>query len=179
LTPEPIFEGIMSVPAISMFVERPVNLEQTILSFDPGETIGWAVTKNGFLKACGQLPSAEWTQAQVCAIERLFEEYGPDIVVYELYTVYGWKTDSHAWNEVHTAQIIGIIRFLCLSRGIPYAKQTAQIAKGFCTDDKLKAWGFIKGIPKHARDAIRHNLYWLMFGDMRKLWDEVGEHKTK
>ena len=169
----------MPIPAMRQFVENPQNLTYRVLSFDPGETIGWALTCDGALLAHGQLPTAEFTAAQIMAIEALFITYKPDLVVYELYTVYGWKTDSHAWNEVHTAQIIGIIRFLCLARGVPYAKQTAQIAKGFCTDEKLNAWGFIKGVPRHARDAIRHNLYWVMFGKYLALWNSLGEHKPK
>lgn len=41
--------------------------------------------------------------------------------------------------------------------------QMAAQAKGFVDDDKLKAWGFwIKG-KKHARDAIRHGVYYLLF----------------
>jgi hypothetical protein len=34
----------------------------------------------------------------------------------------------------------------------------AGLAKGFATDDKLKAWGFWQPGQRHARDAIRHAL---------------------
>jgi hypothetical protein len=36
----------------------------------------------------------------------------------------------------------------------------AGLAKTFATDDKLEAWGFWKRGQKHARDAIRHAVYW-------------------
>lgn len=42
-------------------------------------------------------------------------------------------------------------------------KQMAVTAKNFCTDDKLKQWGFWQAGQKHARDSIRHGCYFLLF----------------
>jgi len=35
----------------------------------------------------------------------------------------------------------------------------AGLAKTFANDDKLEAWGFWRKGQKHARDAIRHGIY--------------------
>jgi hypothetical protein len=39
----------------------------------------------------------------------------------------------------------------------------AHQAKGFVTDEKLKAWGFYQKGVRHARDSIRHACYFLLF----------------
>lgn len=84
-------------------------------------------------------------------------------VVIEDYRVYSWKTKDHAWAGLHTSRLIGATELICYDAGLDLTKQTAQQAKGFCTDDKLQAWGLWQEGQRHARDAIRHALYYLLF----------------
>lgn len=139
----------------------------TLLSLDPGETTGWA-SFSATAEVCaledqGQIKT--WPQHDmVTEMTKLLDRVQPTMVVHEIYAVYEWKTDDHAWSQVPTLHVIGCIETLCIQRGIPFHSQTAQIAKNFCTDDKLKAWNYyIKG-ARHARDAIRHGTYYLLFG---------------
>lgn len=138
----------------------------TLLALDPGETTGWAVFDGSGkrLTKFGQIKT--WpAENMVEELTKLFDSLPTiDHVVYELYSIYEWKTDSHTWSQVPTLRIIGCIETLCIQRGIPYSSQTAQVAKVFCTDDKLKSWGMYPAGQKHARDAIRHGTYCLMFG---------------
>jgi hypothetical protein len=66
-------------------------------------------------------------------------------------------------SRVDTIRIIGAIEYACSKLKIPLVKQMAHMAKGFVTDDKLKEWCLWKGINKHARDSIRHAIYFLLF----------------
>ena len=87
----------------------------------------------------------------------------PDIIVYENYKVYSWKTENHAWAGLHTPQLIGCIETLARLYDIPTYTQMAQQAKHFCTDTKLKEWGLYNPGMRHAMDAVRHACYYLLF----------------
>lgn len=139
-----------------------------LLALDPGETMGWSCfdaepIKDQFqLTAYGQLTCNPIAQG-IDATTQLFDEWKPDRIVYEDYVVYSWKSASHSWNKLHTPQLIGCIEMLCCQRKLPVSHELAQQAKAFCTDDKLQDWGFYIPGQKHARDSIRHALFYLMF----------------
>lgn len=139
----------------------------TLLALDPGETTGWCVFdsedgKHFHLVAQGQEKTWEMDYA-VSGLTGLIKQFKPDHIVHELYAIYEWKSSDHSWSQVPTLRIIGCLETLCIQQNIPYSAQTAQIAKNFCTDDKLRMWNYyIKG-ARHARDAIRHGTYYLMF----------------
>lgn len=137
-----------------------------ILAFDPGETTGYACfeASEDDVKLVQQGQVKTWPLDEgLRNIEFVITAMQPDKVVFESYQVYEWKASEHSWSQVPTIQIIGMIRTLLLQMAIPEHTQTAQIAKNFCTDEKLTEWGYwIKG-ARHARDAIRHALYYLLF----------------
>lgn len=139
-----------------------------LLCLDPGETTGWALYEHGKLTSAGQVATKDsWN-----IISDLFEEKNPTHVVYENYRVYSHKLDRHAFSEVYTLRLIGVIEFLCdVVYRIPYDNQMAQQAKGFVTDEKLKHWGYYNMGPKHARDAMRHGVYYLLFNKELKSWE--------
>lgn len=140
----------------------------TVLALDPGETTGWALFQSSqddvLLSKAGQLKT--WGMPNcVRNMTDLIKEMKPTIVVHEVYSVYEWKSQDHSWSEVPTIHVIGCIETLCIQQNILFLSQTAQIAKNFCTDDKLKSWNYyIKG-ERHSRDAIRHGCYFLAFGN--------------
>lgn len=148
-----------------------------ILALDPGETTGWSVFTGEFpdapmpyqwqMTACGQAKS--WPLKD--ALENLGElvsKYCPDFIVYERYAVYAWKSQDHSWSEVPTVQIIGLIKTLALQHDIPVTEQTAQVAKHFCTDKFLRDCNLYERGQKHARDSIRHGLYYILFGNKQE-----------
>lgn len=139
-----------------------------VLCLDPGETTGYALFEHGTLTTAGQVRTIDdWK-----IISDLFEEMNPTHVVYENYRVYSHKLDRHAFSEVYTLRLIGVIEFLCdVVYRIPYCNQMAQQAKGFTTDEKLKHWGFYDKGPKHARDAMRHGVYYLLFNQELTTWE--------
>lgn len=153
--------------SLDKLLQKSENINKTILAFDPGETVGWAVyTNNDFTRNQIQTKNKTTKTFEPKAIqflESLFTHYKPDHIVFETYQIYDWKTKDHSFSEVYTAQIIGVIKYLALKHELPIFGQTAQIAKQFCTDEKLKAWRLYSTKLKHSNDAIRHLLYHLIF----------------
>lgn len=135
---------------------------KTLLALDPGETTGAAVYTDGILTGYDQLDTKDINKSTDIILKAI-QEIKPNIVVYEDYKVYGWKADSHSWAALHTPQLIGTIQTLCHIYRIPVFSQMAQEAKHFCTDKKLKYWDYWAPGMKHARDAIRHGAYFLLF----------------
>lgn len=138
-----------------------------LLALDPGETTGFATfigsERTVHWEEIDQIKT--WPMAETVAwLEALFNQQMPHTVVMESYRVYDWKSDDHKWSPVNTVQVIGCIQTLCIQRGIPYYFQSAQIAKNFFTDEKLREYGmYLKGV-RHGRDATRHGAYFLCFG---------------
>lgn len=144
------------------------RLPPRLLCLDPGETTGWSLYEHGVATKAGQLRTIEdWK-----IISDLFEEANPTHVIYENYRVYSHKLDRHAFSEVYTLRLIGVIEFLCdVVYQIPYTNQMATQAKGFVKDEKLKAWGYWDLGGKHARDSLRHGAYYLLFNKELQSWE--------
>lgn len=154
----------MNVFLAQVAKHRPLLKEGfRVLAFDPGETTGVCIFQGSVLKAVEQLSTGLMPMAAVTLCNYV-QQFKPDIVVAEDYKVYKWKTDSHAWAELHTPRLIGALEYYLYTQSIPLIKQSAQVGKGFCTDDRLKEWGFYSPAKRHAMDAIRHACQFLMFG---------------
>lgn len=135
---------------------------ESILCFDPGHTTGWAVFKDSTLANSGQINTRDDTKAPHL-INELFQQHQPDIVICEDYRVYGWRQEHHVGSDMLTTRIIGMVETCAAFMYVPIIKYMAVEAKRFCTDKKLKEWGFYVKSQKHARDAIRHGCYYLVF----------------
>lgn len=139
-----------------------------ILCFDPGHTTGWAVFHEGELLESGEINTKTIANC-VTNANPLFEEYDPWAVVMEDYRVYKWRKDQHVGSEMLTTRVIGCLETLAVQHLITdIVKQPAHVAKGFCTDKKLKEWGYYQRGERHARDAIRHGCYYILFGAVQK-----------
>lgn len=131
-----------------------------LLCLDPGETTGWSVFEDGQLVRCGQAHTIEGYHI----IHNLFCDIVPSMVIYENYRVYAHKLERHSNSEVYTLRLIGAIEYLCdMTYQVPRYNQMAQQAKGFVTDEKLKAWGYYQKGQRHSRDSMRHGCYFLLF----------------
>ena len=151
-----------------------------LLALDPGHTCGYSVFIGSRMDSCGQVEfvvdrkGANEGKIDWQAIVDLFDATDPKLVVFEDYRVYQHKLERHSFSPVLTLRIIGGIELLCHQRNIPVYSQMAATAKGFVTDDKLKAWGFYKQAQRHSRDSIRHAIYFLLFSkldDWRKYYE--------
>lgn len=151
-----------SLPSwFEMVAAAPMPLIPNLIALDPGETTGYAHFKSGALVSYGQLETGAIDIVAITALQSRIRI--ASLVAVENYQVYAWKTKSHAWDTLHTPRLIGCIECLCALEGKKLYKQTAQNAKKFASDNKLRHWGmYARGQP-HARDAIRHGVFRTMF----------------
>lgn len=146
------FEQLVRTLVVTPFKGR-------LLALDPGETTGWCIFEDQKLLAAGQAVTKP-IEAGYDWLNYIFQKILPTQVVFESYRVYSWKAQSHTFSDLHTSQFIGAIQVVCHQNNVPYFQQTAQIAKQFSTDEKLKLWGFYVKGQKHARDSLRHATYY-------------------
>jgi len=130
-----------------------------LLALDPGETTGWCLFETLQLKETGQ-----FTVNTPLDFDRLIGKYEPQVIVAENYRVYASQAKRHVGSEVPTVQYLGVIKFVAEQRGIPLHLQMAFAAKGFMTDSRLRALRVLQTNRRHSNDAIRHAMYWLVFG---------------
>ncbi|KKM20508.1 hypothetical protein LCGC14_1644720, partial [marine sediment metagenome] len=144
----------MTIPPLKdllMQKYKEVPLE-SILAVDPGETTGLAFYEGDPTDIrIGQIKTKtieEGTDQIIDILTRL----KPQTVVIEDYRVYAHKTRAHTWSDLHTPRFIGNIQGLCHLMRIGKPKlQTAQQAKHFSTDDKLREWGLYRKGLVHGR----------------------------
>ena len=140
-----------------------------LLSIDPGETTGWSYFEEGQLKHYGQIVIPTFKDSRIDAMDLwyLFERYKPDAVVIEGYRIYAAKAKHHTWSALYTPKLIGYLEAICQhsNRAVKDVSYYIQMAssKMFCTNEKLKRWGYYPAGERHAADAIRHGCYWLLF----------------
>lgn len=145
------------VIAVSAVSEARENFK--VMAIDPGKHIGFAYMEGTELKTAGVLLS------EYSNLEMLFDAmltFNVDEVVVEDFKLYPWKSMEQSWSQMETPRIIGIIEYWGWKNGIPIILQPASVKQAF-PDERLKCEGYYVE-NKHARDAIRHALYYLKFG---------------
>jgi len=173
----------MSISFDELFskVRGNCQIPNRMLCLDPGETTGWALFEDHQLVRWGQIPTVVDGKIKWHELDLLFIDTMPDYVVCEDYRVYDHKLDRHSYSQVPTLRLIGGIDLMCNlgwytveeaedvdnsyyeQHTCPIHYQMAVTAKSFCTDEKLKQWGFWQEGMRHSRDAIRHGCYFLLF----------------
>lgn len=133
-----------------------MKTDKTILVFDPGESTGWV---------CGcskDLIDGGTAGKNHIEVAQLIQDFRPDLVVFERFNLYPSMAKSLAWNSFYPCEVIGVIRYLCDSLGIPCVEQAPSIKKyagGFGADwDQLKQ---THKVTEHTKDAYLHWKYYL------------------
>lgn len=157
----------MAIPSFHTLLTR--SFEGPLLALDPGNTTGVAIFQDAAFLRADEIKT-DTLPVAADALKKLLDDVRPRYVVYESYRVYKWKAEDHVHNDLHTPKVIGVIETLCHLYNTPAHDQTAQVAKQFVTDDKLRAWDlWIKG-KRHSRDACRHGAYFLLFN-----WPKISD----
>ena len=160
-----VFQGVQSktgIPPLNLLITKRTKLDPLppkLLCLNPGETTGWAIFERGKLVRCGQLVST------IPGVPQFIVQEMPSHVVYEDFVLYAHKAQDQQWSKMNTSRVIGAIEYVCWELGIPYYEQVALEGKSFVTDDKLKAWDLYQTGQRHARDAIRHGIAFMLFGE--------------
>ena len=71
------------------------------------------------------------------------------------------KTGTANWRRGMELEFIGAARWMCKKHDVRFVLQTAQQAKTFSTDAKLKRVGWWTKGTDHPRDAARHLLLYM------------------
>ena len=150
-------------------LKRDIPIDFKILALDPGETVGYAFFVGASLIEHGELGPFLTVEGASFQVKELITRLDPHCVVMEGYRVYAWKARSHTHSNLFTARLIGAVQYITGERKIKRFEQSAHQAKSFVTDAKLKEWNFYMKGQKHARDAIRHAVFYLLFGKLPRV----------
>jgi len=143
------------------FVEKSTN--KNFLAIDPGKTVGFAwfnLNANNIEHVYGS--QMDWINF-LYSFREVSSTKDFEILI-ENYTV---RTNTVAANlnkELLTAKIIGVIEWYCRLNDIDYQFQPAGIGNEFFDKQRLKEIGLWVVGKEHARDAIRHGMWHLVFG---------------
>ena len=127
-----------------------------ILVFDPGESTGWVA-----LDDKGELMGGT-CEKDHRKVGWLIENIRPDVVVLERFNLYPGMAKSLSWNSFYPVEVIGVIKYLCMLKGIKVVEQAPSVKKyaGGFQDDWLKFKGS-RGVTEHTKDAYLHLKYYL------------------
>lgn len=131
-----------------------------VVALDPGVTTGIA---EGTISNDGQLVfQADQAQISLKFLWEYLHRVKPDFIIYEIFAFRQGKQRGNL--ELFSRNVIGVIQLYAELTDIHISSQMAAQAKEFMSNDRLKeeqAW--LKG-KEHARDAIKHLLYWFYWG---------------
>lgn len=96
---------------------------KTILVFDPGDSTGWC-----FRDESGRVIGGTCGRDHREVADKIYA-LAPDLVVFERFNLYPQKAKSLAWNSFYPCEVIGVIRYLCDAKEIPYVEQAPSIKK--------------------------------------------------
>ena len=124
-----------------------------VLAVDPGKTSGWASWVNDELQV-GESPFLEMGNL---AMQWLHQNDG--IIVAESFIINAAtvRKSQAPWS----LEVIGVLRYVCVRRGLPLVLQTPADAKRFTSDDVLKRLGWYTPGKGHANDTARHLVLYL------------------
>lgn len=138
---------------------------EKLLAIDPGGTCGYCIlSKDGeniSLLEAGQKP---WKEFLNLADNTLLLPSWEKVVI-EKYRIRRNTISANLGKNLRTVKIIGVLEFICEKRDIDYYLQQSGIGKEFFNRERLEEYGMWTVGKQHARDAIRHGLYFLIGGE--------------
>jgi hypothetical protein len=145
-----------------------------IVALDPGGTTGWAYWQDqpnpqnpsqpNFM--VGQLGPQEHHQGLYQWLEHL--HVSDFTVVCESFEFRQQDVGTRMGINLMSREYIGVTKLFGQERNAPVVFQTAALGKGFVTDEKLKVMGLWWPGMKHAMDAMRHLIYYMVLKDGHK-----------
>lgn len=138
-----------------------------IITFDPGGTTGIAVAT---IDSNVEVPKFEveqlGPQQHHVELEDFLEHNlahaDRKFVVYE---TFDYRNTSRSGLVLDSREYIGVITLWCKRRGVALYKQTPAQAKGFVSDNILKELNLYSKAFRHANDAMRHLIYFIVNND--------------
>jgi hypothetical protein len=122
-------------------------MQPRVLVFDPGETTGWSFLFDGYIEG-GSFKL--WYSA-----EELIDTYMPSVILYESFNLCAGTAHRLIGNQFLAVQVIGVIRYLADKRNILCTSQPPNMRMGITLVR-------MQGFDKHAKDAVRHGIRYLL-----------------
>lgn len=148
------------MPLLTRNFQRAANVEHNIIGIDPGKTTGVVVLE----------PTGRWTLMELDTLSALWDlllQVEPKTIVCEKFV---WQPRVH---DITAVEYIGVTKLYVQQRfDVTMIYQTPSAAKNFVTDTLLRRNGMFdssKGM-RHARDAKRHVIYYLVHRTGDKSW---------
>lgn len=131
-----------------------------IVALDPGGTTGVSVYElemnlHNYEINVEQIDTKE----SLLAVYDLLDLVSPDAVVCENFT---YRQNDKAGIDLTAQQVIGVAKLWCEMYCVPLKLQQASAAKGFAPDSTLKKLGLYHVGKRHANDATRHLVYYII-----------------
>jgi len=127
----------------------------SVLGVDPGKTTGlFQAHINGTITR----RQFDWDTV-VTNMAPWLDTDKPDVVVAERFVITA-RTAKLSVQQT-AIEVIGVIRYLCDQRGIPFVLQTKGNITKLATDEKLRAVRWYERGAGHSNDAARHVLAYL------------------
>lgn len=135
-----------------------------IIALDPGGTTGWASYTTYDDPRLMKFDSGQMGPHD--HHEELFEwlQYSAG---YELEIVcesFEYRNANRPGLVLASKEYIGVTKLACRRFSAPYTEQTASKAKGFVKDAHIKRLGLWSSGDKHAMDAMRHLIFYIVNG---------------
>jgi hypothetical protein len=132
-----------------------------VLAIDPGDKhVGVASLNDGAFEWAVEMAPAE-------LMERLLYSRPPDVLVVESYALDPARAKAQSGSAMRTPELIGAIKTLGEIKGFRVVEQQPSV-RGVC--ERSPFWKRIcleKGVDKikskHARDALKHAIYFHFF----------------
>lgn len=135
----------------------------TIVAFDPGGTTGiFEVSINSAGESRGsalQLGPEPHHIALLDHLDRLNGDCDKLIVVFETFE---YRNTSRVGLVLDSVEYIGLIKTWCQQNDVQCFAQSPSMAKGFASDKILKEIGIYSTNFRHANDAARHMVYFIV-----------------
>ena len=134
-----------------------------ILGVDPGGTVGFA-----FYPLEGKVFQADKVQPGQAPVNTFLdwakEQINSDVlVVCERFTITTNTAKLTAGGSHDALDVIGVLKHLCRWSGAEFEFQTPAQAKKFVSDAQLKSLELWVKSQDHARDAIRHLIFGIVY----------------
>lgn len=138
------------------------------ISIDPGETVGYSIWEDSKRLTQGEKKTIDF----LIMLEDIIDEL--DLIIYEGYALRRSSAKAMINNEFITSQVIGVIKWLAYKAKVETVKQSPA-QKEFFTNNRLKKLGLYDRGQQHARDSVRHALYYQFFTAKIREVSELNE----
>lgn len=133
-----------------------------VLAVDPGDVhVGVASLDDGKFEWAVEMKPAE-------LVERILYSKPPDVLVIESFALDPGRAAAQTGSPMRTAELIGAVKALAEIKGFRVVEQQPSV-RGVC--ERSPFWKRLcknKGVDKiksrHARDALKHAIYFHYFG---------------